>query len=111
MGIRKPEVVKDAEHVFKRDRSSDDWLLYPTLMEYLTEDRYEDGSARRTATLTLFADAGQIKCSLNDRDVDRVAFVTAATIEGCLGVLETKLKESSIEWRVNQGSGRGGKRK
>lgn len=109
VGIRKPDVVKEAERVFGRDRSSDDWLLYPTLMEYLAEERYEDGTPRRTSTVTLFFAEGSVKLSLNDRDLDRVAFVTSTTIEGCLGILESKLKESSIEWRASQGGG--GKRK
>lgn len=104
MGIRKPDVVKDAERVFGRDRSSDDWLLYPTLMEYLSEDRYEDGTPRRTSTLAVFVQDGQVKCSLNDRDLDRVAFVSAETVEGCMAVLEAKLKESSIEWRDSKGN-------
>lgn len=107
MGLKKPTDVEVAGAVPQRARSGDDWILYPTLMEFLTEDRWEDGSPRRTATITLFADAGAVKASLNDRHFDRVAFVTSESIAALLVVLEDKLKASSLDFRPSQGGGRG----
>jgi len=103
MGIKRPDPVAGDARAVGLGKSTDDWILYPTLMEYLTASSYEDGSARRPATLTVFCDQGQVKASVNDRDLDRVAFCTAETIEGLLVLLEDKLKTSSIEWRPSQG--------
>lgn len=103
MPLKKPDPIEQAVRFFSGARTGDDWVLYPSLMEYLTEERYEDGSPRRTSTITVFAQDGQIKGSLNDRDTDRVAFATAASIEELLGVFEAKLASSSIEWRQPQG--------
>lgn len=106
MPLKKPDVTASDGGVPKRTREGDEWVLYPTLMEYLAEDRYEDGSARRTATLLIFFDQGDWKGCLNDRDTDRVAFVTATCPTALLAVLEDKLTSSSIEWRASQGGSR-----
>lgn len=101
--IKKPDSPAPDGGVSRSTREGDDWVLYPTLMEYLTEDRYEDGSSRRTSTVTLFAQDGQVKGCVNDRDNDCSAFFSAASIESLLAVIESKLKESSADWRRNQG--------
>lgn len=111
MPIKKPQPTQATGGVPGGARTGDDWVLYPTLMEFLSEDRYDDGSPRRTATVTLFADAGTVKGSLNDRDLDRVAFVSAESLAALLVILEAKLSESSLDWRDNQGKGRGKGRK
>lgn len=100
MPLKKPDPVAADGGVPQRARKGDEWVLYPTLMEYLAEDRYEDGSPRRTATLLIFFDQGEWKGCLNDRDTDRVAFVTATCPTAILVVLEDKLASSSIEWRA-----------
>lgn len=109
MGLKKPERASLDASVSGGARIGDDWILYPSLMEFLAEDRYEDGSPRRTATLTIFTDAGGIKASINDRDNDGVAFVTSESIAALLVVIEGKLQASSLEWKYSQG--RGPKRK
>lgn len=82
-----------------------DWgVLFPTLVEYLTSDRYEDGSARLTSTLLVFAESGTWKACFADRDNDRNTFVSAGTPEGCLGVLEERLKSDTVEWKPRGGA-------
>jgi hypothetical protein len=46
-----------------------DWLSeFPALHEYVSLDHHDDGAARRTSTVTIFADGPSWKCFLNDRD-------------------------------------------
>lgn len=106
MGLKKPVVAAADGGVPDRAQRGDDWVLYPALMEFLATDSYEDGTPRRTATLTVFTDGGLIKASVNDRDNDGVAFVTSESIAALLVVLEDKLKASSLDWRYKQGGKR-----
>lgn len=82
---------------------------YPALYEYLTVTAWADGSQRATASLTLFQDEGRLKVCLHDRDVGRVAFVAAWTVEDLLRALEEGLLADSIDWRPARGEG--GKRR
>lgn len=104
MGLKRPDVVGEAAIVFGGTEPCESRVLYPLVCEYLTADRYEDGSARRTSTITIFAEGRGFKGSLNDRDLDRVAFASSTEIEGLLALFEAKLKESSLDWRVNGGN-------
>lgn len=106
MGIERPAVAPGSQGANGTARHGDDWVLYPALLEFLTETRYTDGSSRRTGTITVFSDGGQVKASLNDRDLDRVAFVSATSLAGLLVILEEKLATSSADWRSPQPSGR-----
>jgi len=106
MGIERPSVATGDARAHGIGKRSDDWLLYPSLMEFLTEEKYTDGSARQCGTLTVFSDGGSVKASVNDRDLNRVAFITAETFEGLLGLVEDKLKSSSVDWRPSQGKAR-----
>jgi len=105
MPIKRPEGAPINVGAPASSRKGDDWVLYPSLCEFLSEDTYEDGGARKTGTLTIFLDGGGFKCSLNDRDLDRVAFLSSESITGLLVLLEDKLKASSIDWRESQGKG------
>jgi len=107
MGIKRPATVEGAPGISGASRDGNDWVLYPTIMEWLTEEKYEDGKPRVTSSITLFAGEGLVKASFNDRDFNRVAFVTAKTFEELLAIIEAKLTESSLDWRPSQGKGRG----
>jgi hypothetical protein len=80
----------------------------PSLIEFLTEPQYEDGSPRELPTLTLFAESGCLKAALNDRDGGRVAFVTAVSLEALFEALEEGLVFGNLDWRQSR-SGRGRK--
>lgn len=83
---------------------SDFRVRYPLIYEFLSATTYSDGSKRRTSTLTLFLDAGGLKVSLNDRDQDFVAFVTADGLVSVLDALEAALEADSLDWRKSGGS-------
>jgi len=72
---------------------------YPTLFEYLAAAEYSDGSKRKTATLLVFIELGVCKVCLNDRDVQRQAFVSARTLNEALSVMDDQLQADSVEWR------------
>ena len=74
-------------------------LAHPRLVEFLQEAKYEDGSARKTGTMTFFVEDGAVKLCLNDRDVGETAWVTAATIQDVLRLAEKGLEEGSLGWR------------
>src|SRR5678816_2203499 len=43
----------------------------PTVLQWLSDDRWDDGSARQPSTLLVFAEDGCLKACLNDRDGSR----------------------------------------
>jgi len=83
---------------------------FPALLEFLTATTWSPGEARKPGTLTIFTDDGQWKGSLNDKDADRSAFVTADSPEAVLAALERGLQEDSLSWR-SWGNANGKKRK
>jgi hypothetical protein len=77
--------------------------VYPCLHEWLTLTRWEDGSARVPASLTLFFDDGRVKACLSDREQQRVAFVAGWTFSAVLEALEEGLVAHSLDWRPARG--------
>jgi len=75
---------------------------FPTLVEFLWSDRWADGTARQTGTITLLVDQGMLKASLNDRDTGCGSFVAAKTFTSLLEAIEKGLAASSLEWRAKQ---------
>lgn len=90
--------------------ASDFARLYPTLFEWLETDQWDDGSARETTTLFIFADGGVLKVMMKDRDGKQVAFLSADSLDGLLGGLERGLADGSIVWKPDRPpAGRGRK--
>lgn len=75
---------------------------YPTLFEFLTSTRWEDGAGRITGTFTMSYDRGRLKCSLNDRDGGNFVFVTLSPAEVVWEQLERVLSSPSTEWRESE---------
>lgn len=74
----------------------------PAVHEYLTSMCDEDGTARRTSTLTLFAEQGAWKVFLNERQLNASLCATGDTISGALAALEIMLEAESTPWRWNE---------
>lgn len=100
--LKKPVTTVDGKVVAKK--FSDPFMVEqcPLVLSYLVETQYEDGSARRTSTLTLFVDDGQLKASLNDRDNSRTAFVSADSLAELLEALECHLSDPTSPWRSDR---------
>jgi hypothetical protein len=81
--------------------------LCPTVLEYLSSTRWDDGSERQTSTVLVFCEEGRWKACLNDRAMDRTAFVSGNTPEGLLTNLEAALADGTVDWRRRGKSGRG----
>jgi hypothetical protein len=71
----------------------------PTLAEWLSACQWEDGSLRVTSTLSVSVADGKWKLRINDRDGERVAFLSGDTLDGVLDSLERALVKSSVDWR------------
>lgn len=72
---------------------------YPVLLMYLSDTKWDDGSAREPSTVSLFIDQGVFKASLNDRDGKRSMYVTGSTFQACLDALEGNLAHDEGSWR------------
>jgi len=78
------------------------WLSeYPALHEYLTAGANPDGSPRRTATLTVFAELGTWKAFLNERDSGASLCASGGTVGETLAALEVMLESEVPPWRFS----------
>lgn len=78
----------------------DEWLMaMPSLAEFLTSTKYEDGAPRQCPTITVFYDHPLIKVCLNDRDQGVSCWVSSAGLQGAFLALERGLEGDCLEWR------------
>lgn len=77
---------------------------YPTLHDYLTDTKFEDGSPRVSSTLTIIADDGKFTGFLNDRHNDRSLCVESSSFNGLLNELEDGLTADKIPWKRRRNS-------
>lgn len=88
---------------------------FPTLWEYLTLSTFDDGSSRKTSSLSVFTQDGDVKVILRDKDAGECLFVTADGVLAAFAVLELKLLDPQADWRKDrfqgdsQAAGKGGK--
>jgi hypothetical protein len=82
--------------------STDDAASWPTLVEFIGCERYEDGKKRVPGTVLLFADGGRLKVLFKDKDGKRVAFDTLEGLETVLDALERKLAGDDLDWREDR---------
>lgn len=80
---------------------------FPALWEYVTEDAWEDGTARETATLLIFYEEGCLKACLNDRSGQRSAFWSNRSLAGLLACVEADLQAGAVEWRTKRSGPKG----
>lgn len=75
---------------------------HPNLWAYLYQDKYDDGTIRRTATLLVFLDEGFVKACLNDRENNRSFFKASGSLNGVLAELEEALETGTADWRAKK---------
>lgn len=83
---------------------------YPQLQAFLRETAWDDGTARQTATLMIFAEDGRWKAMLNDRQEGCVCFVSGECVSEALKSLEKGLSNASLDWRMSRQGPSKGKR-
>lgn len=76
---------------------------FPLLWEFLHSSQYDDETARKPGTLTIFIDEEHVKIALNDRDQGLTAFVSGSSIEEAYRTAEKGLEGDSLEWRPSFG--------
>lgn len=72
---------------------------YPTLIAFVTQQKWEDGTARSLGTLSVSAGDGSWKLCLNDRDSGEFAFVSGKSLTELLTTAEKLLDEMRLDWR------------
>jgi len=72
---------------------------FPALWEFMCLDRWENGKSRVAGSLTLFVEAGMVKCCVNDKDRRMMSFVGASGLVAVLEEVELQLEESRLSWR------------
>ena len=83
----------------------------PCLHEFLTLQRWDDGSPRRLGTISIFWEDGAWKCWLNDKDASRSACVSALCLPSLLLKVDEHLLGDAMEWRkARPEQGRAGKK-
>lgn len=73
----------------------------PTVWSMLTEDAWEDGSARLRSTLLMMCDGAAFKLWLNDKALERSCWVSGESLEHALNALEDLLYTDSAGWRMS----------
>lgn len=72
---------------------------YPTVVEHLSTDRWDDGTVREPSSVAVSLRDGMIQVALNDKDGKRSMYTTAGSLEEALGLLERALVSGAGEWR------------
>lgn len=75
---------------------------FPYLAAFLLQTQWADKTERLPGTITVFVQDGQMKLCVNDRDMNRSAFVTAPTWAMLIQITEDKLSDDSLEWRTKK---------
>lgn len=83
----------------------------PGIVEFMSITAYGDGQVRRTATLLVFLEDGQLKVCLNDRDAERSLWRSGTSLEDALLSVEIALQGDGCDWRKSQSGNGGPKRK
>lgn len=72
----------------------------PTVLDYLTQTKWEDGKTREVATILVVAEGGSWRVCLNDRALQRSCWVSGETVHKALEALERALVEDKAGWRA-----------
>jgi hypothetical protein len=74
------------------------------LKQHLCCERYPTtGEPRQTTTITVFLDAGVLKCFVNDRDNGLSTCVTGDSWQGLFLAVEKALSDAKTDWRRKKG--------
>lgn len=109
MAMRRPAASIPPDGSAHQVSDEDFRKRFPTIMEYLTEVTWEDGTARESSTVTTFIEDGLFKCALNDRDGHRSLYVTGDTFKKAMEALEKAVSGTAADWRAWQAKGKRGR--
>lgn len=72
---------------------------YPTIVAYLTDTTWDDGTKREVSSLTLSMSEGAMQLAMNDKDLMRSLYTTADTLSKALAAMEAALAGDKGQWR------------
>ena len=75
---------------------------YPLLWSYVTQNKWEDGTPRQTASFLVFSDDGVLKMMLRDREAGLCLWVAGATVMGLFDAVEGALGDPKADWRQDR---------
>lgn len=73
---------------------------YPQLVMWLTDDRWEDGTARELSSLSVKYQEGTVLMALNDQDGKRTLYKAAGSVAEGFQAVEKALQTGAAEWRA-----------
>lgn len=91
------------------EKSGGDWeKLYPSLVEFLCRQTWEDGTSRTTGTVMLMVEGGLWKAWVHDRDSAHGTFVSSGTLSGLLKTIDKGVETGQMDWREDRKPGKKG---
>lgn len=72
---------------------------YPHVFEFLTGDRYDDGTVRLPGTVLLCFGEGRLRLWLHDRDQGLSAWLSGESVEALFKAADQGLADATVEWR------------
>lgn len=72
----------------------------PTIVEYLTQDKWPDNKDRELATVSIKFQDGRVLAVLNDQDLRRSLYVSGDDVSKALRALEKALNDPVADWRA-----------
>lgn len=100
MSLRRPSGSLDSGSQSGLPAPAGEWeKRWPTLAEFLSAFKWDDGTSREPGTLLLFTEDGCWKACLHDRTTHLQVFVSARTPGALWDALEKGLGADSLEWR------------
>ena len=103
MAVKKPVVSsgvgKELPYLFPAEQME----RWPHLTEFLGCPYYDDGSKRKTGTLFIFVERGEVRIALNDRETGSTAWSGGEGFLEAMDNLNSSLGEDSLDWRQQKG--------
>jgi hypothetical protein len=98
--MQRPDKSKVSDGAGSRGGCPDERFAseYPSVTEFLTLDKYDDGTARKRSSISLFVEQGVVKLALYDKDGERSLFTSAESLPGALSNLEAALNSKAPPW-------------
>lgn len=72
---------------------------YPTLAEYLTSVRWDDGKPREPSGLAIDMSGGTVRVSVHDRALRQTLYTDAPSLDEALDLVEGVLRAGNAPWR------------
>lgn len=76
--------------------------LFPHLWSFMTQTRWEDGTARLPSTVSVFLQHGKWTACLTEKNWGLILFATADRLEGLWEALDARLAEPKADWRQDR---------